>query len=250
MFETHTLLIVAATFLLAGTVKGVIGLGLPTVSLGILTAAIDLPTAMALLLVPSFVTNFWQGAVGGNARQIFLRTWHFLLAAAITVPLGALALSRLDLSWLSILLGSLLICYGALSLAGARLTIAPNREKISGPLFGAANGILTGMTGSFVVPGVMYLQAINLPRDMLVQAMGILFTVSTAALAVALGDNKLLTADMGFVSALAVVPAILGMVVGQRLRKLLSEQIFRRVFFASLLILGAYIILVAVNRMG
>jgi uncharacterized membrane protein YfcA len=250
MFDTHTLIIVAATFLLAGTVKGVIGLGLPTVSLGILTAAIDLPTAMALLLVPSFVTNFWQGTVGGNAKEIFARTWHFLLAAAITVPIGALALSRLDLSWLSVLLGSLLICYGGFSLAGARLTITSHREFYTGPLFGAGNGILTGMTGSFVVPGVMYLQAINLPRDMLVQAMGILFTISTAALGVALGDNKLLTADMGYLSALAVVPAILGMVVGQQLRKLLSEQLFRRVVFASLLVLGAYIIMVAVSRMG
>ena len=57
MADPALLALIAATFLLAGAVKGVIGLGLPTVSLGILTAALDLPTAMALLLVPSLATN-------------------------------------------------------------------------------------------------------------------------------------------------------------------------------------------------
>lgn len=245
----QTLILVALTFLLAGSVKGVIGLGLPSVSLGILTAAIDLPTAMALLLVPSFVTNFWQGAVGGNAGEIFRRTWPFLLSAIITIPLGALALSRLNLSWLSALLGILLVLYSGSSLAGVRLSIAPRHEAWSGSLFGVSNGVLTGMTGSFVVPGVMYLQAIGLPRDTLVQAMGILFTLSTLLLGIALGHNNLLTPELGWISLLAVAPAIAGMIVGQRLRALLSEAVFRRVFFLALLALGAYIVATAASRL-
>lgn len=247
--DYQTLIIVAMTFLLAGSVKGVIGLGLPSVSLGILTAAIDLPTAMALLLVPSFVTNFWQGAVGGKAGEIFRRTWPFLVAASITIPLGALALSRLNLSWLSALLGVLLVLYSGFSLAGIRLSIAPRQETWSGPLFGVSNGILTGMTGSFVVPGVMYLQAIGLPRDTLVQAMGILFTLSTLLLGIALGRNNLLTPELGWISLLAVAPAIVGMILGQRVRTLLSEAVFRRVFFLALLTLGAYIVVTAASRL-
>lgn len=70
MNETFTIIIIAATFLLAGSVKGVIGLGLPTVSLGLLAATLDLTTAMALLLIPSFVTNIWQAVVGGNGKTI------------------------------------------------------------------------------------------------------------------------------------------------------------------------------------
>jgi uncharacterized membrane protein YfcA len=98
------------------------------------------------------------------------------------------------------------------------------------------------MTGSFVVPGVLYLQAIGLPRDMLIQAMGMLFTASTAALAVALGGRNLLTLELGAISTAAVLPAIAGMILGQRLRRRLSETSFRRVFFLSLLALGAYIV--------
>jgi uncharacterized membrane protein YfcA len=249
MFDTQALMIVAATFLLAGGVKGVIGLGLPTVSLGILTAAIDLPTAMALLLVPSFVTNLWQGVVGGRFIEIMGRLWPFLILAVITVPVGGLALARLDLALLSGLLGFLLVAYGLISLAGFRLSIPATREVWAGPAFGLVNGVLTGMTGSFVVPGVMYLQALGLPRDTLIQAMGILFTLSTAALGIALGRNNLLTVELGWLSAAAVIPAILGMVLGQKLRSLLSEQLFRRIFFASLLVLGGYIMAGAMQRL-
>ncbi|MBM3526405.1 MAG: hypothetical protein FJX57_25930 [Alphaproteobacteria bacterium] len=73
MFEPSTILAVIAIFLLAGAVKGVIGIGLPTVSLALLAVARDLPTAMAPLLMPSFVTNLRQAGVGGNATIVLCR---------------------------------------------------------------------------------------------------------------------------------------------------------------------------------
>ena len=72
------LALVAATFLLAGAVKGVIGMGLPTVSLAILTATVGLHAAMALMVVPSFVTNLWQAMVGGHGRAILARLGAFV----------------------------------------------------------------------------------------------------------------------------------------------------------------------------
>ena len=224
MFDLETALLVVGTFLLAGAIKGVIGLGLPTVSLALLTVAIGLPQAMALLLVPSFATNLWQALVGGNALAILRRLWPFLLMATGTVWIGALALTRVELSWLSALLGLLLVAYAVVNLAGYRFAIGVGREGWVGTMVGAANGILTGMTGSFVVPGVMFLQAIGLPRDTLVQAMGILFTASTLALALALQGNNLLSAELGGMSAAALLPALAGMVIGQRVRHRLPEM--------------------------
>jgi hypothetical protein len=242
MFDTSIVLAVTGTFLLAGTVKGVIGLGLPTVSLALLTVAYDLPSAMALLLVPSFVTNLWQALAGGNGRAILLRLWPFLLMATATVWIGAAALTRVDLSLLTALLGVLLVAYSMVNLAGVRLTIPARHEGWTGPLVGSVNGVLTGMTGSFVVPGVMFLQAIGLPRDMLIQAMGMLFTASTVALAAALQKANFLTVHHAVLSAGAVIPAIIGMILGQRIRSRLSEQRFRKIFFVAILLLGAYII--------
>jgi uncharacterized membrane protein YfcA len=250
MIDTTTIVIVAGTFLIAGTVKGVIGLGIGMVSLALLTVAIRLPEAMSLLLVPAFVTNFWQAIVGGNGKVILLRIWAFLVAATATVWIGAAALTRVDLGLLSALLGLLLVFYSSINLSGYRLTLTPRQEIWLGPLAGLVNGLFAGMTGSFVVPGVMFLQAIGLPRDMLIQAMGILFTVSTAALALALQNNNFLTVELSVLSTAALLPAVVGMIIGQRIRKKMSEQTFLRVFFISLFSLGAYIITDGLNSLS
>jgi uncharacterized protein len=249
MFDLTTVIIVSGAFFIAGAVKGVIGLGLPMVSLGLLTVALDLQTAMALLVVPSLVTNLWQSVVGGNAKVIVHRLWPFLATATVTVWIGVAALARLNPSLLTALLGAQLVTYSLVSLRGIRLTIPTRHEGWAGPLVGSANGVLTGMTGSSVVPGVMFLQAIGLPRDVLVQAMGMLFAASTLALAAALQQANFLTADHGVLSSAAVLPAIAGMIGGQWIRKGLTEQRFRTVFFIALLMLGVYIIANAIRML-
>ena len=242
MLDPITISIIAVTFLFAGLVKGAIGLGLPTISLGLLVATFDLTTAMALLIMPALFTNLWQAFSGGNFRKLIHRLWPFLLMASITVWFGSTALTKIDLWILSMLLGGLLVTYALLSLSGLRFAIKETYEPWVGILLGIINGILTGMTGAFAVPGIMYLQGIGLARDQFVQAMGLLFCVSTIALAIALHRHNFLTGETGLVSAIAVLPALLGMKLGQRLRQKLSEHGFRQAFFISILLLGVYII--------
>jgi len=242
MTDVVTTLIIGFTFLLAGTVKGVIGLGLPTISLALLTVATDLPTAMALLLVPSFATNLWQALIGGSAFLLLKRLWLFLVMATVMIWVGASWFTAIKLSNLSALLGLLLITYSGISLMGFRLDLTPRQERWLGPVVGAVNGVLTGLTGSFVVPGVMFLQSIGFSRDQLIQSMGILFTLSTLALGFGLHRNNLLTYELGIASSLGLLPAIIGMILGQYIRKQMSETAFRKLFFSALLVLGMYIV--------
>jgi len=123
MPELSALLVIAATFLLAGFAKGVVGFGLPTVALALLTVTLGLPQAMALMLVPAFVTNIWQSLAGGGASKVLRRVWPFLLAAGATIFLGAQALTRIEVRWLSALLGLVLVVYAVMSLAGLRLNL-------------------------------------------------------------------------------------------------------------------------------
>ncbi|WP_245662894.1 sulfite exporter TauE/SafE family protein [Endozoicomonas arenosclerae] len=243
MPEYSTLLIIITAFLITGSVKGITGLGLPTVSLALLTVTVGLPSAMALLLVPSLVTNLLQAFSGGYFKAIIKRLWPFFLCAGLAVLPGSLALSRVDPAWLSMVLGVLLIIYSGLSLTGKRLVLEPVAESRWGVFLGIINGLLTGMTGSFVVPGVMYLQSVQLSRDALVQAMGILFSLSTLALALALQQNSLLSTEQGTLSLVALIPALVGMLLGQKIRRHLSEERFRLVLYIALLLLGLYIIL-------
>ena len=235
--------IVIGTFLLAGTVKGVIGMGLPTVGLGLLAVATDLSVAMAVMIAPSLVTNLMQAATGGQFRQILRMHWPFLTAAIACIWIGGLALGHVDLQLLSGVLGLSLVVYAGAALSGLRLRISARQRLTAGVPLGAVNGVITGMTGSFIVPSVMYLQASGLSRDALVQAMGIVFLVSTLTLALVLRQNAFLTDALGLTSLVAVVPAIAGMYLGQKIRHRLSETAFRRTFLGATLGLGLYLAL-------
>jgi len=114
-----------------------------------------------------------------------------------------------------------------------------------GPLVGIATGVVTILTGVFVIPAVPYLQALKLEKDDLVQALGLSFLVSTVALALALFGNGLFATAIAGSSLLALAPALGGMLIGQALRSRISAASFRRWFFSGLLLLGAYLVLKA-----
>jgi len=242
LIDFNILAIVVLAFLIAGAAKGITGFGIQVVALAVLTIALDLVTAMALLLAPATATNIWQAMVGGYARELTSRLWPFFVAVTLAVLIGAMALTRVDLLLLTAFLGMVMIAYSSASLLGVHFKVSPGFETWLGPMVGVVNGIITGMTGSSVVPGTIYLQALDLPRDMLVQSMGILYLVSTLALAVALQTNDLLNLELGLYSASAIVPALVGMMLGQKIRRQLPEVLFRKIFFVALLALGAYLV--------
>lgn len=243
MGEIGTLIIVVCAFVTAGFVKGVIGMGLPTVSLALLTVTLGLKEAMALMLIPSFVTNVWQGVTGGHLASMLRRLWPMLLAACPAIWIGAGALARADSLAMAAILGLMLSVYSALTLWRVRVPPPGNHETWISPVVGAATGIVTGLTGSFVMPAVLYMQALRLSRHELVQAMGIFFSLSTLVLGIALAGHSLLPTELSAMSAVALAPAVLGMVLGAWVRGRLSEQRFRQVFFTALLLLGIWLVL-------
>lgn len=241
-FDAPTITVIVLTFFVGGLIKGLTGLGLPPVVLGILTVTIGIQPAKALILIPTLLTNILQACVGGHSRKILVRTWPFLAAATAFAASGAFTLHYFRAEVMSALLGLGLAVYGALGLFRLRVEIQDNWwHHPVGVVTGAMNGFLTGMTGSSAVPGVFYLQSIGLTRDELVQSMGILFTLSTVGLAWTLRTQDLLSLDLGVMSAVALAPALFGMSIGSRIRRRISEEKFRTVLCVSLLLLGLYI---------
>lgn len=241
MWSPEAIAIVTAVFLVAGMVKGIVGMGLPTVSLGLLVLAFGPKEAIALMLVPSLITNIWQGIVGGALVVLLKRLWSLLVMVCIGVWFGAGILADADAALISGGLGLILCFYAGISLFTPQVPSPGHREKYMSPVMGGVNGIFTGLTGTFVVPGVPYLQVLGLDRMALVQAMGILFTVSTVALAVSLQGHDLLPRELGLLSAVALVPALVGMAGGQWVRSRLSEALFRKILYWSLAALGVYL---------
>lgn len=238
-FSTPILFTIGVTFFAAGAVKGVTGMGLPTVAMGVLGALISPLAAASLLIVPSFATNFWQLLAGSATRSISRRLWLMMLAiCAGTIP-GAAWLASGDVGATTQLLGFALFVYSGYTLLARQLAIPTRLEPLLSPLAGGLTGIVSGATGVFVIPAVPYLQALSLSRDDLVQALGLSFTVSTLALAIALGAHGALAMDVMALSLLALAPAMIGMWAGQKLRKRITPTTFRRIFLVFLLVLGA-----------
>ena len=236
-----TLAFVLAVFLLAGFTKGIIGLGLPTISMGLLAVVLSPVEAAALLILPSLVTNVWQMVDGPHLKSLLRRLWPLNLGVCIGTWAGAAFLSGLGGPYGALALGVALMAYAVSGLAALKLAVPASAEGWLGPVAGAVTGAVTAATGVFVIPAVPYLQAIGLTKDELVQALGLSFTVSTLALAVTLVGSTGLALDLAWPSVAGVVVALVGMRLGQAVRARLSPLTFRLWFFAGLLTLGAYL---------
>ncbi len=240
------LLAVAVIFLAAGMVKGVTGMGLPTIAMGLLGSFMAPPAAAALLVVPSFVTNVWQLAAGPSFRRLARRLWPMMLGIVVGTVAGAGALTGGATRWTAAALGAALIAYALVGLGTWTWRVGPAAERWLALLVGLATGLVTGATGVFVIPAVPYLQSLGLDRDDLVQALGLSFTVSTLALALGLAQGGALATGSLLASAMALAPAVVGMVLGQRIRGMISAATFRRWFLVCLAGLGVQLVLRAV----
>lgn len=238
-FETLYIFLV---FLLAGTVKGISGMGLPTVGVGLLSLILPPGEAAALIVAPSLATNLWQGVTGPALKPLARRLWPLFAGIGLGTAVGA-ALPIGSPGALAAL-GAVLALYGGLGLWPKLRPAAPARaEPLLKPVIGALTGAVAAVTGVFVIPAVPFLGALGLERDALVQALGLSFSVSTLALAALLAARGGFDGGVGLASLLALAPAILGMALGARLRRALPPEAFRRVFFGGLAALGLHLLL-------
>lgn len=240
-FDPFILTIAILTFLLAGFVKGTIGLGLPTVAMGLLTTVMAPAQAASLLIAPSFVTNVWQLATGPRFVVLARRLWTMQAGVVIGTLAGTGFMQEGRANQAAIGLGIALAVYAVLGLTAVRFKVPPHAEPWLGPVIGVATGLVTAATGVFVIPAVPYLGALGLAKDELIQALGLSFTVSTVALAVALAGGGSFETGTAGASALALAPALVGMSIGGWVRGRVSEKAFRRCFFLGLLALGVHL---------
>ena len=240
--NAETIALVAVTYLLAGIVKGVTGLGVPVIGVALVAPVLGLKTAVAVVLVPSIVTNLWQAVVGPAFMTILSRIWPLLVTACIGIWFGSGILARADGRLLIFILGSFLIVYTSIALFRAKLPSPGRHELWLTPIFGAAAGVVYGMIGSFMVPGTLYIQSLGMSRDMFVQSLGIAFVTVSVVLTAAMTQRSMLSIELALLSTIAVPPTLVGMAVGQRLRKVLTEEQFTRIVLVVIMICGFYMI--------
>lgn len=233
--------LVFSIFVVAGAVKGVTGMGLPTVAMSLLGLWMAPAQAAALLVAPSLATNVAQ-CRGPHLRALARRLWPGWLAlalATILAPgLGGPESGRLA----GRALGIVLVGYGCWGLWRPIVPDFSASGRWMGTVAGAATGLVTAMTAVFVLPWVPFLQSLRLGKDAMVQALGLSFTVATLSLAVRLQASALVdvwTASTAMVVGLALAGAFGGLKLGAVLRARLAGPAFQRSLFVVFVVLGA-----------
>jgi uncharacterized membrane protein YfcA len=243
------LLITAVVFTLAGFIKGVIGLGLPTVSVGLLAIAMPPAHALAIVIVPAIITNIWQTFAGPYLRDIVRRLWPLMLGTVIGIVSCAGLMTGPYARVGTIILGVLLVIYAIVGLRKIRFAVARPHEKWVGGIVGVVTGVVSAATGVQVIPSMPFMQAIGLEKDELVQALGVFFTTATFALAFNLTHAGLMDASTVVPGVIAMAGSFTGMALGQTVRSRMDAATFRRWFLVAMLLLGIYLAGVAIDKM-
>jgi uncharacterized membrane protein YfcA len=243
MSEFTLAVFIAAVFLLAGGIKGVLGLGLPTVAMGLLSVVMTPAEAAGVMVIPALVTNVWQVALG-RAFLMLVRRLAWMIVATVVGTFSTVEfLTMSSGSAATGVLGAVLAAYGIYGLVGVRFEIPPRWEQWLSPLVGFGTGVLNGATGVFVIPAAPYLASLRLDKEELVQSVGINAFICPLALAAALVVHGQFRMDVAGSWVVALLFSLAGMYVGQIVRERTAEQVFRRGFFIGLLALGTYMCL-------
>ncbi|WP_338692052.1 sulfite exporter TauE/SafE family protein [Bradyrhizobium sp. 26S5] len=237
----HLLIFIAFAFLLAGFVKGTLGLGLPTVAMGLLATTMPPGQAIAIVIVPAIVTNIWQTFVGPYLRDIIKRLWPLMLGTVVGIWINAGLLTGPYAAYGTVVLGVLLVIYAIVGLSRFNFKVARRNEKWIGGIVGVITGLISAATGVQVIPSMPFMQAIGMEKDELVQALGVFFTTATIALAFNLTASGLLTAATALPGAVAMVASFTGMFIGQAVRTRMQPDVFRRWFLIAMILLGVYL---------
>lgn len=228
---------VGLAFLLAGFVKGVSGMGLPTLAMALLSLQLPAAAAAALMLLPALLTNIAQclGPHGGLLLRRLWPLWGGLVLGTLFAPVPGLGTGS---GAARLALGGVLLAYGLFGLARPQLP-APGRHALwMGAVAGGLGGALSAATGVFVMPLLPYLQSLQLRRAQLIQALGLSFTLASLALAARLGGLEAAAPPDVLASGLALLAALAGMALGARLRERLSGLMFQRALHAVFALLG------------
>jgi uncharacterized protein len=234
-----SLVVVAVTGLFfAGVIKGATGIGYSSCALPFLVAALGLKEAIVLIVAPAIASNLAVLFTAGNLGRSLTRFWPLYLATLPGIFCGVLLLTAADKRIATQMLGVIICAYAVLALLRPSLTLAPALAKRALVPVGFVNGVLTGFTGSQVMPLMPYMLALQMETGMLVQAVNVAVVIASAFLGVGLWMTGQMSAPELSLSILAIAPALFGVQLGSWARRQIPGAQFKSVVLGVLLMIG------------
>lgn len=242
------LFVVLCIYFLSGLIKGIAGIGMGLIAVPITAIFYGPVTAIAMIAVPLVITNFWQGVVTRERKQTVRCYWPLATSLGISMAICSYYATRFPTSLFSILLGFMAIIFVVLSLRpqNANLNITFRTKGQLG--FGTLTGVIGGLTGLVVIPLVFFMMCSRVKKEEFVSALGLLLFISGVSLLVGYGLNSFMTKEMLLLSCLATLPAFLGVLIGERLRRHINEKNFKKLVLLLVCMIGVKILVTEIPR--
>ncbi|MGF1477852.1 MAG: TSUP family transporter [Geminicoccaceae bacterium] len=231
---------ILAIFLLAGTVKGSLGIGFPAVAMSILTVIIEPALGVTLLALPIFITNAIQFLTVHGWFAIVRRFLVAGLSVAVTIFIVVQFVDEVPSRWINIAVGVSLIIFSLASLLKIELPLDEGAGWQA--LVGVTSGLIGGVS-AVKAPVMIYTVGLKLPREEFICVAGFLFFMGGLGLVGGAVSGALLNGVTTILSLACCAAALMGFRVGAWVRKRLSDQMFRLILLWMILALGARLIL-------
>lgn len=241
-FEPYTILTIALAFVLAGVSKGVIGFGLPLISIPIIATVLPVPVAIALTSAPILFSNLFQTLQGGRQGAVLRRFWVYVVMMIAGVLIGAQILTRADQGTVSMIVGSFLLLFVSTQFLSLKPDISPDAERWLNPVIGGVSGLLGGVSSMFGPIAITYLVSLKLPKDEFISTIGLFYFVGIVPLLATLVITGVITSQEIIASLLACIPLYAGLLFGTWLRSRISQLLFQRVLLVALVFVSLNLI--------
>lgn len=243
MSDTTFLIAFASlTFLIAGAIKGAIGIGLPTAAISILSQGIDAKLAVALVVIPSLVSNSWQIYRMGDTLRAFSTYWIFATVLVSVLFLTTALTASISSQSLLVTIGVVIILFSVTNLLIHPPRLPDRFDRLAQFVAGGIAGLLGGLTAIWAPPLVIYLIARRVERDEFVRATGLLIFIGSVPLLLGFWLNGLIDAHIAMLSAGMVLPALAGFQIGEALRTRLPVERFQAAVLWFFLLMGLNVI--------
>ncbi|MEP3276525.1 MAG: sulfite exporter TauE/SafE family protein [Stappiaceae bacterium] len=239
-------MLAALVFLLAGAIKGLVGIGLPTAVIGVLSQFTDPRQAIALLILPVLISNIWQVHKNRMFRKSLVLFWPFSITMAVGIWYFTQFAASVSSTVLSGLVGGVMMVFVFATLFTQPFSIASHLDKPVQIFAGSIAGVMGGLTSLWAPPMLIYLMSQPLKKDEFVGALGFLILAGTIPLAGGYIQAGLTSPTVMVYSAAMTVPTLVGVSIGEYGRKFLNGDQFRSLLLLIFFLLGANLIRISI----
>ncbi|MEK9671452.1 MAG: sulfite exporter TauE/SafE family protein [Rhodospirillaceae bacterium] len=235
---TWNIVLVVIAFTAAGLSKGVLGIGIPLISVPLLTGIMHPALTISVLAIPILSSNVWQALEGGRSSVVAKRFWNILVALVIGAGLGAQFLTSADPLTAQMVIGVIVILFSLTQFKTLTIPDPGLKEKWLSPVIGFIAGVIGGIATFFGPVLIPYLISLRLSKDMFVSTIAVLYLMGTLPLFALLAWKGVLGQKELILSAIGTVFVMGGVVVGRKLRNVISQEVFRRGLLILLVIMA------------